>query len=591
LRIAVRTLCFLLPILVAVPFDPQWPDFERARRGLLLVLAGAGLLAVGLRKRPAPALLCVAGLAAWALLSMIWARDKLLALEHGAWFCALAAVPLVLPEGRGARRALITGCAAALLLTSLYGIAQSLGLNWPMHYTVPHQPVSSLGNLNVAAEWTAVAAPLAFLASPLLGWPALLAADVYLWANGGRAGLIAFHLALVTLMALRGQHRWRGAVALAALFAVGAVAGTMIRPGQTRSAPSAAAPAPRGDTIRVRMLTWSRALQLAQDNLVLGIGAGNFRVEFPRYRDPAEIAESSHQHTISTRVTMAHNDPIQIACELGIPGAALLILLLVMLGRAAREGRLSGPGIAAVLAFGAVATLRSPTWNAAAAAAALAAVALNLRHRDNRAVPTPLRALRFAGIPLVLLGASILVGESFGADFARAKRTNEAKAGFIALRAAIDFDPCEADWRLLRAQLYHARGKPVEPNLLAGVVADLDAVLERRPGSYRALLDLGYLGLTHKELRDRGRRAVELLLGTSGNPGLDPENPIAILLAGNYAGLAREWSHMRVLARLKGNDALDQAIKLCRGFMSREKDIKAKLEIAALTEILKKLKQ
>ena len=67
-------------------------------------------------------------------------------------------------------------------------------------------------------------------------------------------------------------------------------------------------------------------------------------------------------------------------------------------------------------------------------------------------------------------------------------------------------------------------------------LADLNAVLERRPGEYRALIDVGYLGLQHPRvpvgsdtLGARGKTAIAHLRS------LDPAHPQGLFLASEYA--------------------------------------------------------
>src|SRR5512145_109096 len=86
----------LLPLLLALPFDPQWPDFERARRGVLLLLAGLALVVFGVRRAPSRPIAWLLGLAVVALASAGWAEDPWPALEQGAYLLGLVAPVLTL---------------------------------------------------------------------------------------------------------------------------------------------------------------------------------------------------------------------------------------------------------------------------------------------------------------------------------------------------------------------------------------------------------------------------------------------------------------------------------------------------------------
>lgn len=88
----------------------------------------------------------------------------------------------------------------------------------------------------------------------------------------------------------------------------------------------------RGAALEQRILsgvehsTWVQrgALQLLKDNLWLGTGAGGFAPSYPPYRPPRTIAIMGRHNTL---VTSAHSEPLEIACELGLPGLLLWIAL------------------------------------------------------------------------------------------------------------------------------------------------------------------------------------------------------------------------------------------------------------------------
>jgi hypothetical protein len=198
-------LLFALPSLLVLPFDPEWLDFERARRGILML--GIALLCITTASRelrwPRGPLWGFAVLPDLAVLSLLWAYDSWLGVERSGYWLALALVPLVLPRGPAPRRALLLGLVTAGLVSSIYGIAQSLGLDWPLHYAAPHEPVSTLGNRNAAAEWTLLAAAAALGLRPRLALPALAVLGIYLGANGGRAALIGWALLLALFVVAR----------------------------------------------------------------------------------------------------------------------------------------------------------------------------------------------------------------------------------------------------------------------------------------------------------------------------------------------------------------------------------------------------
>lgn len=551
---------FLLPLLLVVPFDPFWPDFERARRALLLVFTGLYLVA-SLRERnqgPSRLFAPLLALPVLSLLSGIWAWDFLACFESGSYYLALALLPVLVPQGRAALRPLGRGVCLALLLTSMYGIAQHLGFDWPAGFTSPDEAVSTLGNRNVAAEWTTMAAPLAFFAGLIPGAFTLLFAEIYLWFNGGRAALVGFHLFLLFLIwkpwALgleKGARRL-----LMALLAVSLLLGAWtlrdrLFPARTPTAATAAqGPFVRaGNTLAVRLLIYRRALDMGMDALPLGVGGGNFRVRFPRYRSPEEIQISSLDGRLVTRVTTAHNDPLQIFTELGIAGLFFLLLFFYLLVKELRTHGIGALAIASLLAFLPLVLTRAPLGNASAALCFLLAIQLSQRTEATRPwCRFPRGILPLLGLLLLYPGMTALLGELQAAGFVRAqnlaKKTAERENTFpsrlLAVRetisAAIQCDPLEPDWRLMRAQVYHRNRlhfakNPRLPRRSANeshprfwnklAIWDLSEVLSRRPYEYQALAEVGWIGLGDyrwpptkfwSEIRKRGQKAVSHLL-------------------------------------------------------------------------------
>lgn len=559
-----RLFLFLLPILLVVPFDPAWPDFERARRASFLVLTGLYLLTAfrGSLRGPSRLFAPLLALPVLSLLSGIWAWDFLACFEAGSYYLALALVPVLVPQGRQALRPLGQGICLALVITAAYGIAQRAGLDFPAGYTSPREPVSTLGNRNVAAEWTTMAAPLALFAGTIPGMAALLLADVYLWLNGGRAALLGFHLCLLFLIwkpwAVDLEKSSRKL--LLGVLALSLLLGAWTQRHRILPRDQADVPAPiaaenqgpftrAGNTLEVRLLIYRRALDMGMQSLPLGVGAGNFAVRFPRYRSPEEIKISSLDGQLVTRVTTAHNDLLQIFTELGLPGLFFLILFFYLLGTELKTSGIGALAIASLLAFVPLILTRAPLGNASAALCFLMAIQLSLR--PEAAQPWcrfPRWVLPLLGLLLLYPGVTALLGEWRAAQFVHAqdlaKQTPEKDPAFEsrliaamgAIDAAVRVDPLESDWRLMRAQLLHRNSlhlsrnpKLVRPNpemadqrwWNEAAVTDLSEVLARHRYEYQALAELGWIGLRDyhwdltdywKEVRNSGRTAVANLL-------------------------------------------------------------------------------
>ena len=186
---------WLFVALLVAPFDPYWIDFENARRAQLLALSGLAItLWPRVMARYAPGSGALLVLTAWTCLAAIFTPSTTIwpqaLLAIAQWLALLALLQL----GGGAdascwRRAF----GAALIATSLFGLLQRLGLADFYGYGQVSEPVSVFGNLNVAAEFTAIAggaAAVAFARAPRTMALALVCAGAYALVNGSRSALV-----------------------------------------------------------------------------------------------------------------------------------------------------------------------------------------------------------------------------------------------------------------------------------------------------------------------------------------------------------------------------------------------------------------
>jgi O-antigen ligase len=86
-------------------------------------------------------------------------------------------------------------------------------------------------------------------------------------------------------------------------------------------------------SVSSRILARQATLDMANDNLVTGWGAGSFRHYFPVYqRNYPAIYQPSWNPNAKFRWEYAHNDYVQLLAELGLVGAGILLSILGVCG-------------------------------------------------------------------------------------------------------------------------------------------------------------------------------------------------------------------------------------------------------------------
>ena len=273
-----------------------------------------------------------------------------------AWPAAAAvqANPRALP--RYARLMVLLGA-----LTAGYALLQSLGVDLPIYRPegrvlaasfslgAGYPPFATLGNPNFLAEYLAALLPLAVAG-------AMAATGVAGWTMGGAAILMATALpltlargawlgtaaGLVVTFLLRPRPRAPGRRALVFGLLVAAASllaaslgylGATTRPWEkllwTTSQVTSAGEG--------RRLWWSATARMVADRPLAGMGEGRFREAYPPYqaRAIASLRKPEGVAVPAAPVESPHNDYLQVAADLGIPG---LLLLLWGLGFLVQEG-------------------------------------------------------------------------------------------------------------------------------------------------------------------------------------------------------------------------------------------------------------
>jgi hypothetical protein len=83
----------------------------------------------------------------------------------------------------------------------------------------------------------------------------------------------------------------------------------------------------RSTALRTRMGLWRRTLVMVREHPLLGVGAGNWPVAFPRYAEPGAAEDGVLSATLAPR--QAHNDFLQLTAESGLVGMIALGLLIL----------------------------------------------------------------------------------------------------------------------------------------------------------------------------------------------------------------------------------------------------------------------
>lgn len=569
--------------LLAIPFHPDWLDAEQARRGLLLLLSGAVLL---LRPNLRPVVgeravwaflgtLAVAGAVNWAWQALFLPADRMPSFQpmEAVYRCAhWLALLVVLRLGTAAPQAFGGPIAWAVAITSAFGVLQRLGWAELQGYGVAAEPVSTLGNLNVASEWTAIAA--AAVASQLrptrLATTALALAGAYLAVNGSRSGLVALPMALALLAVLRRRERgWLPLVVVVVGMLLGALLDRAVATGRPTTATTgttataAAARDPSTETLQVRWEIARGATRLFAESPVFGQGAGQFAVQYPRVRSQREIELSSLDRSFATEVRTAHDDWLEILVETGLLGFSVFAAALFALQRGVRDKVRLLPLFALLLLM----LVRAPLLNAPAAAVALLLAAAPA----STAAPTRRTGQLALGAGLLALGVPVLAAQFLFVPVMRAAAEGRAQP-LGAAQAAAAVQPWEPRWRQIEAQLRLWSGalpearvaaakavalRPFDPhlNLLLGEVL-------ARGTAYGEAARMAKQGIAS----DPGHPELRVLLATTQLAAGDAERAVRTLVDAPHPtlrnSLARRFAELAEFAAVRGNTAGEARLRL-----------------------------
>ncbi len=537
-------------LLITLPFTPFWPDFEQARRGIAMLLAVPILLALAARRGGADpgrwASRAWLGLIAAHGASWLWATNGGEAIQRTTWLLTLGAVGLAAARSVDAR-AVLRAFLPTGLVVATFGLLQASGIEWPAGYGSMSEPISTLGNRNAASEVVALAvaaAALIFVRRDATPLPAVVVAlgATYLWVNQSRSGLVAAALTVLPLALTPWRHH--AAVrraALVGLALLGLAAGEGIRrlplamPISVGTAPTPARPAMTMATLEVRMEMWASSFAMWKDASLFGHGAGQWKVEYPRYRSEREIELSTLGRQDAVAPRTAHDDPVEIAVETGTVGLALFLAFwLAVLMPHHRGGWARTLPLVAFFLLGLV---RAPLGNAPAAvfAFAYAGALCTSQGSVGGSAPAWPRTLRLLlAIPIATLigwlGLGQLLGQHHAAVHAEAQSRPPAERRTLeqmhALDRAVAWLPWDSQMRALRTRLRfalaHARKDQAALRELLAPGGDVDRLLRLAPHSTANLL-------TSAEVASAGGEVSRASAWLTRILELDPPNPEARL--------------------------------------------------------------
>jgi O-antigen ligase len=345
----------LTVVLLSLPYKAFDLDrfFVPKELALHATAAITGLIALARRPRPALARIDTF-LVAFVLLSAVsalfaenwWLATRALAITASGVTMFWVARTLALA---GHERALTTGLAAAVVAGAVTALLQAYGLE-PEYVSLSRAPGGTFGNRNFMAHLSAIGTPIILLSAleARRGWGfvvgtvgmALVAGALVL--SRSRAAWLALIVggAVMLLLGWRLRGAWMDAVrsrrvAVLAGTAAGAVIAALVLP----NALEWKSDSPYLDSVRGvvnykegsgagRLVQYGNSLKMATANPLLGVGPGNWAVEYPKV---ASKNDPSLNDEGMTSNPWPSSDWVAFTAERGFVAVALYALALFAL--------------------------------------------------------------------------------------------------------------------------------------------------------------------------------------------------------------------------------------------------------------------
>jgi len=277
---------------------------------------------------------------AWLILVSILGAtpSRSLILTREDWLFCIVPIGMYLLCFKHYRRRIVTIWSIGVLILSIYGIVQHFtGIYWFKSnelFSAPGYGYRVAGNFSIAITYGNYFATASLF---LLGYGVAagrkeLGSSYYLIAAAcilsalatifsfGRGAIIAMVAGLVVIGIYKGRKVLIGSLAALAI-AVAAV--ILISPGLGQRFAGELDRDIKGEYEGSRVFIWKNSLKVVADNLIFGVGPGNFRKEYTSYLRPDIPGNRKQAH--------AHNDPLNLAAVSGLPGALIFCGLWAVL--------------------------------------------------------------------------------------------------------------------------------------------------------------------------------------------------------------------------------------------------------------------
>jgi len=250
----------------------------------------------------------------------------------------------------GMGRAVLNGLALAVVVAAMTSLLQAYGVYTHL-FALNRAPGGTLGNRNFVAHVAAFGLPLVLLAAmrakrflfvscgvAIVFAALILTRSRAAWLASAAMLLIFFVAILICAPLRRDRQTWRRIVALA-LFAAGGVAAALLIPNALHwRSDNPYLESVQGITNygegsgRGRLIQYERSLRMGLGHMLLGIGPGNWPVEYPRQaagrRDPS-MSDTEGGMTFNP---WPSSDWIANIVERGPTATVLMLIVFAMIG-------------------------------------------------------------------------------------------------------------------------------------------------------------------------------------------------------------------------------------------------------------------